>query len=128
MPENSDWLPLVYLSGAFSDLTITCATERFQVHKVVVCSQSSFFNTACSKPWAESEHPTVDLAEDNVEIVKRMIEFCYRTDYADFEVEKFTRHAEVYAIAVKYDIAKLRKKAMESSGKQTTSAGTLRPS
>ena len=42
-----------------------------------------------------------------------MIEFFYRTDYEDFEVEKFRRHAEVHAIAAKYEIDKLCEKARQ---------------
>ncbi|EXJ70004.1 uncharacterized protein A1O5_07077 [Cladophialophora psammophila CBS 110553] len=97
----------VYHSGAFTDLTITCAGENFKVHTVVVCTQSPFFNTACSGPWKESQNTIVDLAEDDIEVVRRMIEFFYRADYTDFKDEKFTRHAQVFAIAIKYDIEML---------------------
>ncbi|OQV08500.1 BTB/POZ domain-containing protein [Cladophialophora immunda] len=113
MAQPPDWLPSVYLSGAFTDLTITCANEKFQVHGVVVCSQSSFFDTACSKRWAETEQPTVDLAEDDVEIVRRMIEFFYRAEYADFEFEGLKQHAKVFSISVKYDVEKLGEMAIE---------------
>ncbi|OAG41882.1 hypothetical protein AYO21_03885 [Fonsecaea monophora] len=113
MAEYPTWLPAdrVYHSGAFSDMTIICADEKFQVHKVVVCSQSSFFNTVCSKPWGKSTQPAVDLSDDDVETVKRMIDFFYRGDYQDFESDKFTQHAQVFAIATKYDIDKLAQKA-----------------
>lgn len=37
-----------YDSGQFTDLTITCGSEEFQCHKIVLCSQSKFFKAACT--------------------------------------------------------------------------------
>lgn len=37
-----------YDSGQFADLTITCGREEFRCHKIVLCSQSEFFNAACT--------------------------------------------------------------------------------
>ena len=33
-------------SGEYADLVITCQGHRFHTHKMVVCSQSSFFAAA----------------------------------------------------------------------------------
>jgi hypothetical protein len=35
------------LSGAYSDLTITCGALEAKVHKCIVCPQSEFFKKAC---------------------------------------------------------------------------------
>ena len=36
-----------FKSEEFSDLTVTCGPCHFKVHKVIVCSQSQYFRTAC---------------------------------------------------------------------------------
>jgi hypothetical protein len=36
----------LFLSGEYSDLTITCGPDTYKVHKAIVCSQSSFFSKA----------------------------------------------------------------------------------
>jgi hypothetical protein len=33
-------------SGAYSDLTITCGSDTYKVHKVVVCERADFFARA----------------------------------------------------------------------------------
>lgn len=33
-------------SGAFSDLTITCGPDSYQVHKAIVCARADFFARA----------------------------------------------------------------------------------
>ena len=38
----------LYESGQFADLTIICGSEKFRCHKIVLCSQSEFFNAACT--------------------------------------------------------------------------------
>lgn len=34
--------------GEFTDVTIICNGTKFEVHKVIVCSQSSVFHAACT--------------------------------------------------------------------------------
>jgi hypothetical protein len=34
------------VSERYADLTITCGTETYKMHKAIVCSQSSFFERA----------------------------------------------------------------------------------
>jgi hypothetical protein len=34
-------------SGAYSDLTIVCGSDTYNVHKAIICPQSSFFRAAC---------------------------------------------------------------------------------
>jgi hypothetical protein len=36
----------VRISGKYSDFVITCGNETFNVHKVVVCGRSGFFERA----------------------------------------------------------------------------------
>jgi len=38
---------LVFYSGKYADLTITCGERSWNVHEIVVCAQSDFFTKAC---------------------------------------------------------------------------------
>ncbi|KAK5259828.1 hypothetical protein LTR11_011669 [Exophiala xenobiotica] len=49
----------------------------------------------------------VELPEEDPEIVKRMIQHCYRAEYDDFESDRFLQHARVFSIATKFDISGL---------------------
>ena len=93
------------------------------MHRVVVCLQSEFFHAACYHAWKvclfvrlrfpakcwlqESEERTIDLPEDGRDIVERMIEFFYNGDYRNFSGDQFLGHAEVFAVAIKYGVARL---------------------
>ena len=38
----------ILLSGEYSNLTINCKDHQFKVHRVIFCSQSTFFDAAIS--------------------------------------------------------------------------------
>jgi hypothetical protein len=40
-----------FRSSKYSDLVIHCEDQKFKVHKVIVCGQSSFFSKACDGEW-----------------------------------------------------------------------------
>lgn len=75
----------LYESGKLSDLTVTCNGRRFQVHKAIVCSQSPFFDKACSSGFKEGIEHTIDLPEDDPDIVDRFFQFLYASNYSDGE-------------------------------------------
>lgn len=35
-------------SGEFSDFTVRCGSDAWKVHRVIVCSQSKWFQAACT--------------------------------------------------------------------------------
>ncbi|KAI9657325.1 MAG: hypothetical protein M1821_003005 [Bathelium mastoideum] len=67
--------------GKFSDLTVACGTQKYAVHKAIVCSRSGFFEGACSHPFKETSTGVIDLSEDEEEPVKHMIDYFYHLDY-----------------------------------------------
>ncbi|ETI23482.1 hypothetical protein G647_05284 [Cladophialophora carrionii CBS 160.54] len=91
-------------STDFTDLTIRCGASEFRAHRVVVCSQSSFFKAACVNECRESMTATIELPEDEPQIVERLIEFCYRSDYANFSADPFLGHGKIFAAATEYGI------------------------
>ncbi|EXJ62673.1 hypothetical protein A1O7_03111 [Cladophialophora yegresii CBS 114405] len=52
----------------------------------------------------ESATATIELPEDEPEIIERLIEYCYRADYTKFSANAFLGHAKVYAAAHKYGV------------------------
>lgn len=77
------------------------------MHRVVVCHQSDFFRGTLFHPCKESINSTVDLPEEDAEIVQRMVQFFYKADYSDFPSDHFLKNAQVFSVATKYGISKL---------------------
>jgi len=46
----------LYLTGDFSDLTVTCHGREFRVYKAIVCTQSPFFRGVCNPFWKVGLH------------------------------------------------------------------------
>ncbi|KAH0148142.1 hypothetical protein KCU67_g11572, partial [Aureobasidium melanogenum] len=96
-------------SSDYSDLTITCGTDVYRVHKAIVCSQSEFFRLACRTridpkgDFKEGKTGVVDIprstasnssdsewdvdAEDP-RCVKLMVHYFYNLDYLEVETAK----------------------------------------
>ncbi|TIA67442.1 hypothetical protein D6C76_08689 [Aureobasidium pullulans] len=95
-------------SGAYSDLKIVCGSETYNVHKAIICPQSTFFKAAC-RPNAFQEGQTGvieipvssgrdaafyknpiaieefdwDLDVETATSVKLMIHYLYHHDYLE---------------------------------------------
>ncbi|KAF5576689.1 hypothetical protein FPCIR_12479 [Fusarium pseudocircinatum] len=70
-------------SEKFSDMTITCGERQFKTHRAVVCTQSPFFDKALSGDYMESTSRSIQLPEDDPDIVERFLEFLYTGTYTD---------------------------------------------
>ena len=68
-------------SGAYSDFKITCGSDTYKVHKVIVCTRAGFFARAVSFGGQETESGILDLPEDQPEIVKLLIQYLYEGEY-----------------------------------------------
>lgn len=65
--------PSLLDSGKYSDLTITCGSKSYPVHRALLATRSSFFDGACRNPFRESETGIIDLTEDDPEAVEHMV-------------------------------------------------------
>ncbi|OAL42720.1 hypothetical protein IQ07DRAFT_525665, partial [Pyrenochaeta sp. DS3sAY3a] len=80
----------------FSDLLLTHPSGSFRVHRIVVCPQSGFFYNAC----------TSDFKLEN------LVEFFYSMDHDEVmpegtNVSPLQLHAQMFALADRYDISEL---------------------
>ncbi|KAF2676506.1 hypothetical protein K458DRAFT_351773 [Lentithecium fluviatile CBS 122367] len=67
-------------SGDYSDIRVTCGDQMWNVHKAIICPQSGFFARAV-KFGKEKDESTIDLPEDDPEIIRLMLDFLYTLDY-----------------------------------------------
>jgi hypothetical protein len=88
-------------SGAYSDLTITCGSDTYKVHKNIVCERAEFFARAVNFGGEVSRLPQhvgdprnvradtakeaqtgiIDLPEDEPEVVKLLVQYLYEGEY-----------------------------------------------
>ncbi|OBR05623.1 BTB/POZ domain-containing protein [Colletotrichum higginsianum IMI 349063] len=84
-----------FMSENFSDMKITCGGGVYSAHRVVVCGQSSFFDKALSGTFKEAATATVDLPEDDPDILEKFLEYLYTGNYDDKVVLKLNTPANV---------------------------------
>ncbi|KAF2440069.1 hypothetical protein P171DRAFT_489847 [Karstenula rhodostoma CBS 690.94] len=69
-------------TGAHSDLIVTCGGETFNLHKNIVAAHSEFFAKAVTfQVGKEAEDGEIELPEDELAIVKLMVQYFYEADY-----------------------------------------------
>ncbi|KAF4994434.1 hypothetical protein FDECE_13135 [Fusarium decemcellulare] len=84
---HQGFLQAMYYRFEFSDMTITCRGQEFKAHRAVVCPQSRFFRAALAT-WApantgqEGTSQTIELPEDDPDILERFLEFMYTGSYS----------------------------------------------
>ncbi|KAF5581143.1 hypothetical protein FPCIR_10318 [Fusarium pseudocircinatum] len=91
----------------FTDFAFVCGGTLFQVHKVVVCSQSKVFHTACTGPFEESITNEIDLSQFSVNQVKWLVDFLYTGAYLIPKDSNLDDHIHMFTIGVVYEIEPL---------------------
>ncbi|RPA72577.1 hypothetical protein BJ508DRAFT_72358 [Ascobolus immersus RN42] len=66
-----------FKEGRMSDLVLVCEGETFNVHKYPLSLQSEFFAGCLESGMRESVEGRIELKEENLEDVKRMLEYMY---------------------------------------------------
>ncbi|OJJ87970.1 BTB/POZ domain-containing protein [Aspergillus glaucus CBS 516.65] len=70
-----------YLNPRYSDLKITCDGQTFPAHRVVVCSNSSYFAAACSDKFADGAAQEISITGFSPLQVKIMLQCLYMGYY-----------------------------------------------
>ncbi|KAM0512996.1 hypothetical protein ACHAPE_008356 [Trichoderma viride] len=84
-------------SGQYSDVTLVCQGKEFQIHKLVVCSQSPVIAAALKGEFMEAQSGVINIEIFDAETVRRMVEYLYTKDYD--ELEENSQAAAPVAIA-----------------------------
>lgn len=79
--ELKSALASLFECGKYSDLTIVSGAKRYQVHRVLLATRSTFFEGACRSGFREADTGIIDLTEDDPEAVEHMVHYFYHLDY-----------------------------------------------
>ncbi|KAK0614784.1 hypothetical protein DIS24_g11928 [Lasiodiplodia hormozganensis] len=118
-PTFANSLKKLLANGKFSDMKIKCGDTVHNVHRAIMCTQSSFFANALKEEhnFKESQTSIIEL-HDDPDIVQAAIDFMYHEDYFAsidhnymYGMEKVNLHLQMYIFADKYDIGGLREKS-----------------
>ncbi|KAK3369827.1 hypothetical protein B0H63DRAFT_551704 [Podospora didyma] len=63
-----------------TDFMLICGSEQFHVHKSVLCREPKVFAAACDGTWKEAIVGVFDMADDELLMVRRMVETLYFGD------------------------------------------------
>ncbi|KAM7208136.1 BTB/POZ fold [Naviculisporaceae sp. PSN 640] len=95
-------------SGAFSDCQIRCGDRVWNLHKIILCNASKYFEAAFSGSFAEAETNVITLTDqdpDHVDEVLRFIYYGYLPDslhtkhhdkFINFDMQEFLPYYEKY--------------------------------
>ncbi|KAL8890186.1 MAG: hypothetical protein Q9215_002616, partial [Flavoplaca cf. flavocitrina] len=78
----------LFLTGEYSDLTITCGDRDFMVHRTFICPASKDLAARCDRTFKEGPHSVIHLKEDNPNAVECMLQYMYIGDYYDTDDNK----------------------------------------
>ncbi|KAF4627649.1 hypothetical protein G7Y89_g10503 [Cudoniella acicularis] len=96
-------------SGVFSDLVVRCQNDTYNLHRVILCSQSRFFMRRCNGEFEEAESGILELHDDDPIIVNAMLRHLYGFEYADgVHLPEMIFNARIYGLADKYQIPNLK--------------------
>ncbi|GME36517.1 putative btb poz-like protein [Neofusicoccum parvum] len=103
-----------------TDLIIRWKDKEFHVHKIVLIWQCKFFGNALNQihGFKEARTGVIDMEDDDFADVRALLEYLYTQDYHVDRVDgthyidtQMFFHTDVYAIAEKYDVPKLKRLA-----------------
>ncbi|CAK1364431.1 hypothetical protein CB0940_08116 [Cercospora beticola] len=110
----------------WTDLEVHCGRQIWKVHRIVVCSQSTFFERAVEGGFAEATTGVVNLVEDDAFAVQALLQYFYSGDYlwqptfsspdgVENNPGPLAFAVAVHTIAEKYEVRPLMSLAMAKS-------------
>ncbi|KAF5556622.1 kelch 21 [Fusarium mexicanum] len=111
-------------SGEFTDFAFVCEGQTINVHKIIICGQSTVFQKVCTgkfkvplaalhtfMPTNEAQEAfsgIYDMNDHPLDVVNRMVEYLYTGTYEIPEDTDLFTHASMFTLADKYGIGGLQ--------------------
>lgn len=81
----------LFKSGQWSDFTIICQQETFNVHRTLILGHSKFFDSVINDTFKEGIERKLDLSNEDPAILSMVLWFIY-TGQLDYENERYCLH------------------------------------
>ncbi|KAJ5964554.1 BTB/POZ protein [Penicillium vulpinum] len=130
MPSDfQDVMRNLLLQGQFSDMEIICQGITFKPHRAIVCTQSSYFNSAICGGFKETIAKAINLPEDNPGTIVSCPSFTFgklatpnpEDKMKDTEDKKIAlNNMEVFISADKFGIIPLKSLATQNFSRWAT--------
>ncbi|KAG7003487.1 BTB/POZ domain-containing protein [Fusarium oxysporum f. sp. conglutinans] len=98
-------------SGEFTDFAFVCEGQTINVHKIIICGQSTVFQRACTGGFKEASSGIYDMNDHPLDVVNGMVEYLYTGTYAVPDDADLLTHATMFTLANKYGIGGLQELA-----------------
>ncbi|GAB7345882.1 hypothetical protein MBLNU457_4127t3 [Dothideomycetes sp. NU457] len=112
-PPQKKARTIAYSDPAFSDLTLKFDGQARKVQKAILCNKSGWFSTALTSSFMEAQSDTIELFDDDANVLNAMLDFCYEGELYNIcgkygpEDSPATFLVQLYEIADKYLVAPL---------------------
>ena len=94
-------------NGSYTDVTLVCGEREFQVHRVVLATQSQFFKARFKEHWTKEDNKIVmsDISPDTLEAV---LTFMYTGEIETIHNGELVKVLDVLKAAAEYQVTKLQ--------------------
>ncbi|KAF4495007.1 hypothetical protein FAGAP_8833 [Fusarium agapanthi] len=91
-------------SGEFTDFAFVCEGQTINVHKIIICGQSTVFQRVCTGKFKEASSGIYDMNDHPLDVVNRMVEYLYTGTYEIPDGTDLFTHVSMFTLADKYGI------------------------
>lgn len=126
--ENGHKFKDLWTNNKFSDFTITAmkgaSIKEFKVHKIVLSVASPVFDRMLTSDFKECQESSMKIENFSAEAVECLLKWIYTGDLDSTESSKVI--AEVFELAVMYDIQDLKSKSEMTMAKKINDENALK--
>jgi len=98
----------LFMSGALSDVIVSCNGKEFNCHKVVLAARSSVFRAMFEHNMEEKKNSAVKVEDVEGDAMEKLLHFIYTSKLDFLDSISFELAARVLAAADKYELPRLK--------------------
>jgi len=98
----------LFVSGALSDVIVSCSGRKFNCHKVVLAARSSVFRAMFEHNMEEKKNSAVKVEDVEGDAMEKLLHFIYTSKLDFLDSISFELAARVLAAADKYELPRLK--------------------